>query len=191
MVAGRIAVEHAVELRYTLRMMGVPVKGPTLLFGDNESMVKNVTLPQSTLKKRHNAIAYHKVRQAVAAGFVGIVHCRSEHNLADWGTKMVTGKVHQHLMHHQSYPPTSVREYWRDISHGTNTLQVGGFTRRRQVLGSENTGGNFRKDPGKVARLFLLRNSHVDDDLVAAFKDKEFVLGLRRATQMANNGTSG
>ena len=48
----------------------------------------------------------------------------------------------------------------------------------------ENTGGNFRKDPGKVARLFLLRNSHVDDDLVAAFKDEEFVLGLRRATQM-------
>jgi len=67
-------------------MLGVPVKGATLLFGDNESMVKNVTLPQSTLKKRHNAIAYHKVRQAVAAGFVGIVHCRSEHNLADWGT---------------------------------------------------------------------------------------------------------
>ena len=54
----------------------------------------------------------------------------------------------------------------------------------------ENTGGNFRKDPGKVARLFLQRNSHVDDDLVAAFKDEEFVLSLREATQMANNGTS-
>ena len=172
--------------------MGVPIKGPTLLFGDNKSMVKNVTLPQSTLKKQHNAIAYHKVRQAVAGGFVGIVHCWLEHNLADWGTKMVTGKVHQHLMHHQSYPPTSVREYWRDISHGTNTLWVGCFTARRQVLRSKITGGNFqRKDPGMVARLFLQRNSHVDDDLVAAFKDKEFILALVRVTWMANNGTSG
>ena len=73
----------------------------------------------------------------------------------------------------------------------TNTLRVGGFTRRRQVLGSENTGGNFRKNPGKAARLFLQRNSHVDDDLVAAFKDEEFILGLVRSIQMANNETSG
>ena len=74
----------------------------------------------------------------------------------------------------------------------TNTLWVGGFTHRRQVLKSEITGGNFqREDPGTVARLFVQRNSHVDDDLVAAFKDEEFILGLMRATQMANDGASG
>ena len=125
MVAGRIGVDHCVELRYTLRMMGVPVEGRTLLFGDNESMVKNTTLPQSTLKKRHNAVAYHRVRRAVAADVVGIVHCRSEYNLADWGTKAVTGVVHQQLMNNQCYPPPGLREYRTDSASGTQAYRIG------------------------------------------------------------------
>ena len=83
-------------------------------------------------------------------------------------------------------------QYRTGISNGTNSLRVGCCTARRQVLRSENTGGSFRnKDPGTVARLFVQRNSHVDDDLVATFKDEEFILTLVRATQMTNNGTSG
>ena len=77
MVTGRIGVNHCVELEYTLRMMGVPVEGRTLLFGDNESMVKNTTLPRSTLKKWHNAVAYHRVKQVVVLDVVGMVHYRS------------------------------------------------------------------------------------------------------------------
>ena len=34
-VAGRIAVDKAVEIRYNLRILGVKVKGRTILFGDN------------------------------------------------------------------------------------------------------------------------------------------------------------
>jgi len=193
MVAGRIAVEHAVELRYILRMLGVPVKGATLLFGDNESMVKNVTLPQSTLKKRHNAIAYHKVRQAVAAGFVGIVHCRSEHNLADWGTKAVTGKVHQHLMHHQTFPPTSVREYRQEMTSANTTYRIGHSAGRWQVPRDPSGSGfgSSEKESSEMSHLRIPRNSQVDEDVVAAFLDTNFVSTLVRCTQSATNPPDG
>ena len=74
LVAARIAVEMIMEFRYKLRMMGVAINGPATLLIDNEAVVKNTTLPSSTLKKKHNAIAYHKVREAVAAGIIKVAH---------------------------------------------------------------------------------------------------------------------
>ena len=35
LVAARMAVEAIMELRYQLRMVGVPIAGPALLYGDN------------------------------------------------------------------------------------------------------------------------------------------------------------
>eukprot|EP00957_Ditylum_brightwellii_P134178 10229970-Ditylum_brightwellii.AAC.1 len=66
-VAGRIAVDLAVELMYNLCMLDAEIKGSTILFGDNQSMVTNISLPHSMLKKRHSANNYHRVREAVAA----------------------------------------------------------------------------------------------------------------------------
>jgi hypothetical protein len=78
-------------LRYKLRMMGVQVDGPTNVFCDNESVVKNSTKPESTLKKKHKAIAYHRVREAQAAGIVRIAKGDGETNLADVLTKCLPG----------------------------------------------------------------------------------------------------
>ncbi len=78
-------------LRYKLRMMGVQVDGPANVFCDNESVVKNSTKPESTLKKKHNAIAYHRVREAQAAGIVRIAKEDGETNLADVLTKCILG----------------------------------------------------------------------------------------------------
>ena len=58
-VAGRIAVDLVVELCYKLRMLGVPVAGPSKLFGDNKSLVTTVSLPHLILKKKSNACSYH------------------------------------------------------------------------------------------------------------------------------------
>jgi hypothetical protein len=44
----RIAVEMIEGLRYKLCMMGIEVTGPTAMFCDNESVVKNSTRPEST-----------------------------------------------------------------------------------------------------------------------------------------------
>ena len=86
-VAMRIAVEMIEALRYKLRMMGVPLEGAANVFCDNKSVVTNATIPTSTLQKKHNSIAYHRVREAVAAGTLRIAKVHSKENLADLLTK--------------------------------------------------------------------------------------------------------
>ena len=68
-------------------MIGMRVEGPSTLLIDNNSVVINSTLPSSTLKKKHNATAYHKVCEAVAAGIVRIAHISSKMNHSDILTK--------------------------------------------------------------------------------------------------------
>ena len=86
-VAMRIAVELIEALRYKLRMFGVPIEGATNVFCDNEAVTKNVMFPESTLKKKHNAIAYHRTREAVAAGTIRVAKEDGKTNLADILTK--------------------------------------------------------------------------------------------------------
>ena len=81
-----------VALRYKLRMFGVPIEGPTNVFCDNRGVVKNVSIPESTLMKKHNAINYHVVREAVAAGILRVGKEDGETNLADLLTKVLTGE---------------------------------------------------------------------------------------------------
>ena len=78
-------------------MMGFCVDQPAVLFVDNEAVVKNTTLPSSSLKKKHNAIAYHKVREAVAAGIVKVAHVRSKDNRADVLTKALSPQDHYNM----------------------------------------------------------------------------------------------
>jgi hypothetical protein len=59
MVALRICRDLIVGLLYKLRMFGVPIDGPANVFCNNRGVVKNVSIPESTLLKRHNAINYH------------------------------------------------------------------------------------------------------------------------------------
>jgi hypothetical protein len=99
LVASRLAVEHVIELRYKLRMMGVPVHGPTLMKGDNMAVVLNTTVPSSQLKKKHNAIAYHRVREAIAAGIIQFVHIPTGENYADCLTKPLPITQFQRTVH--------------------------------------------------------------------------------------------
>jgi hypothetical protein len=86
-----IAVEMIEAMRYKLRMFGIPIDGPANISCDNKSVVTNSTLPDSTLKKNHNVIAYHRVREAVAAGTLQIAHVHSKSNNADLLTKPLPG----------------------------------------------------------------------------------------------------
>ena len=90
-VALKVATEMIEGLRYKLRMMGVPFEGPTDVFCDNESVVKNVSRPESVLKKKHNAIAYHRCRESQAAGTTRIAWEDGKYNLADLLTKPLAG----------------------------------------------------------------------------------------------------
>jgi hypothetical protein len=88
-VALRIAVELIESLRYKLGMFGVPIDGPTNVYCDNEAVTKNTIYPRSTLKKKHNSIAYHHACKAVAAGTIRVTKEDGNTNLADVLTKLL------------------------------------------------------------------------------------------------------
>ena len=68
-------------------MLGVPVEGPAMLLGDNLSVILSTTIPSSVLKKKHQAICYHRIRECVAAQVLRFVHIDTKLNLADILTK--------------------------------------------------------------------------------------------------------
>lgn len=83
----KIATEKIISLRYKLRMFGIPIDDYANVFCDNEAVYKNASFASSTLKKKHNSVAYHKVRESVAARVLLIHKEDSGSNLADILTK--------------------------------------------------------------------------------------------------------
>jgi hypothetical protein len=89
-VAARTCVEQIIDLRNTLRYLGVPVRDKSYMFGDNESVVNSSTQVHAKLHKRHNMLSFHRVREAIASGMIGFYHIKGAINPADvlskhWG----------------------------------------------------------------------------------------------------------
>jgi hypothetical protein len=97
-VSLKIAMELNTALRYKLRMMGVPIDGPTNMFSDNKGVVQNVSIPESVLNKRHNAIAYYKCREECAAGAARLSHEPGKENCSDGLTKILVGCAFRRFM---------------------------------------------------------------------------------------------
>ena len=83
----RTAMEQIIDLRLQLRYLGVSVKGSTMMFGDNESVVNSASIPHARLHKRHNALSFHKVREGIAASIAKFHHIKSGDNPADVHSK--------------------------------------------------------------------------------------------------------
>ena len=96
------AMKHGIAnlrgIHYKLRMMGVPIKGPSYVYGDNMSVVTNVRKPESTLRKKSNSICYHAVREAVAMGEALVAHIPTKKNLVDLFTKVLYGQTRRFLV---------------------------------------------------------------------------------------------
>jgi hypothetical protein len=89
-VAARTCVEQIIDLRNTFRYLGVPITATSYMFGDNESVVNSSSIPHAKLHKRHNALSFHRVREAIAAKFVTFHFLPGTSNPADilskhWG----------------------------------------------------------------------------------------------------------
>ena len=86
-----MAMKHCTEyvrgLRYKLRMMGIACDLPTLIYGDNQSVLSNTTIPDSVLKKKSNSIAYHFVREGCARDEWRTSYINTHQNPADLLTK--------------------------------------------------------------------------------------------------------
>ncbi len=98
-----IATDLIEGLRYKLRMLGIPLDSPANVVTDNLAVVQNSTIPSSTIKKKHSAICYHRVREAIAACIVRVAHIPSTENLADIFTKPLPAVVLQRLLQHILY----------------------------------------------------------------------------------------
>ena len=88
-IALKACTEAIIALRYKLRQFGVAMDAPANVLCDNQGVVHNTTRVESTLQKKHNAIAYHFVREQVAAGTIRVGKVASNANLADPLTKVL------------------------------------------------------------------------------------------------------
>jgi hypothetical protein len=78
-VAGRTCVEQVMDLRLTLRYPGVPIRSRSYMFGDNKTVVESSIRPHAKLHKRHMALSFHRVREAIAAKIIGFYHVDVEY----------------------------------------------------------------------------------------------------------------
>jgi hypothetical protein len=79
-------------------MLRVPIDGPALLLGDNNSVVLNASVPSSILKKKHHACAYHPVCKAIAGGIMNFVHIPGVTNYADVLSKPLSNNAFHGLI---------------------------------------------------------------------------------------------
>jgi hypothetical protein len=94
----RTAVELTKGMRYKLRLMGIPLDIPAHFRVDNMLVVYNTQSPESTLKKKSNAISYHYVREAIASHILCIAYEESKSNKADILMKIQSGIERQWLV---------------------------------------------------------------------------------------------
>ena len=86
-VAAKTATEQIMDIRQPLRYLGAPIGAKSFLFGDNRSVVTSATQPHSTLTKRHNILAFHRVREAIATKLMAFYWIQSAYNLSDMLSK--------------------------------------------------------------------------------------------------------
>ena len=80
LIAAKTATEQIMDLRNTLRYLGVSIMNKVYMFGDNKTVVASSTIPQSILNKTHNMLSYHRVREAIAAKILEFHCCSSNQN---------------------------------------------------------------------------------------------------------------
>ena len=104
-LAMRSCIEEIRGLRYKLRMFGIPIhdEGPTHIFCDNQSVVKNCSKVESVLNKKHTSVAYHMARWSVAAGEISVGWIDGKYNLADAMTKRLSVERRQALFWNWTY----------------------------------------------------------------------------------------
>jgi hypothetical protein len=103
-VAACTAMEQIIDLCIKLHYLGVPTKGSTTMFGDNESMVNSASIPHARLHKRHTALSFRCVREGIATGVAKFHHICSAHNPA--------GILSKQWSYKQAWPLLQLLLFW-------------------------------------------------------------------------------
>ena len=63
LVAMRLAVDMIKALKYKLWMFGIGIMEEEVkIYGDNNAVILNTSVPESTLKKKHHSVNYNYVQ---------------------------------------------------------------------------------------------------------------------------------
>jgi hypothetical protein len=84
-------------------MFGITLGGPTricppIILCDNEAIVLNTMHPESTIKRKHTSRAYHRCREAQAAGYVCVGFIKGDENPTDVLSKLLPGPMLRRLL---------------------------------------------------------------------------------------------
>ena len=83
-------------IHYKIIILGFPINGLEFIIGYNESLVTSLSIPSITIKNKHNYIAYHRVREALATGTINLARVPGKSNPSDLLNKF--------LSPHDNYP---------------------------------------------------------------------------------------
>lgn len=137
--AMKLRTEYIRGLRYKLRMIGIACESPGLIYGDNQLVLSNTTVPSSQLKKKSHSIAYHFVREGCARDEWRAGCIPTDENQSDLLTKPVpAGKKREKLV-------AKVLHHVYD--RGVNG--VAGVQQPRVIAGTTSTSREVRWDRNK------------------------------------------
>ena len=83
-IAARIATDHIIEHRNSLRYLDIRVHERSFMFGDNKSVVDSSSVSHAKLHKWHTALSFHSVREAIASGIIVFNHIPGKLNPAEF-----------------------------------------------------------------------------------------------------------
>ena len=92
--------EYLLEICYKLQMKGIPCEGPVRISGDNQSVLAKRTIPDSTLKKESQSIAYHFIREGSAGDKWRASYGNTHDNKANLLTKLFHSGEKRNRLHH-------------------------------------------------------------------------------------------
>ena len=115
-----IATLQIIDLRLTLRYLGVPLNDKAYMFGDNKSVVDSTSRPHAKLHKRHTALSFNRVREAIASKMLCFTFIHRNINPADilskhwsnhkvWPMLQYSGKEIRWIMLLIKKPTTQIR----------------------------------------------------------------------------------
>ena len=78
--------------------MGIPILGPSYIYGNNTSVIHNSSRPESVLRKKSDSVCYHAVHESLVMGESLIGHIPSKENIADLLAKLLYWQKRRYLV---------------------------------------------------------------------------------------------
>ena len=86
-------------------------KNPCFIYGDNQSVLWNTSVPESSLKKKSSSVAYHFVREGVSSDEWRTTYLKSSENPSDILTKPLPSGLNRYkkvrMVLYDIYPETT------------------------------------------------------------------------------------